>query len=56
MGVFWVKLGEKEKVFLHLGTYPYPQSDLTFRNGGSIVLGINVEDYKWYDIKCKNKK
>ena len=35
MGVFWVKLGKKEKVFLHLGTYPYPQSDLTFRNGGS---------------------
>ena len=35
IGVFWVKLEKKEKVILYLGTYPHPQSDLIFRNGGS---------------------
>ena len=53
MGVFWVKLGKKEKVFLHLGTYPYPQSDLTFRNGGSnyvlcIVQGKRLGEHHTY--------
>ena len=34
--VVWAKLEIKEEVILYLGTYPLPQSDLIFRNGGSI--------------------
>ena len=34
--VVWTKLEIKQEVILYLGTYPLPQSDLIFRNGGSI--------------------
>ena len=35
--VVWAKLEIKQEVILYLGTYPLPQSDLIFMNGGSII-------------------
>ena len=35
--VFWAKLEIKYEMILYLATYPLPQSDLTIRNGGSII-------------------
>ena len=35
-GVIWTKVDTKCKVILYLGTNPLLQSDLIFRNGGSI--------------------
>ena len=36
--VVWAKLEIKWEVILYLGTYPLPQSDLIFRNGGSTII------------------
>ena len=54
--VVWSKFEIKQEVILYLGTYPLPQSDLIFRNGGSIMKGTWKRDKVGLKLNSKTKQ